>query len=151
MLCSGKKVSIGQEEMSSSCSRECLDWILGNTYALTGLPSTGLNCPGKWLSHHLWKYLKHVLLRDKVLWWMWQCWVGFDDLEVLFQQFYDSMIPHFKSRMSCWVAQKACAASRYAAWVSRALLASLLGTFRLDSVNYFTHFFWYLRNSREWD
>lgn len=42
-----------------------------------------------------------VLLRDKLLWWTWQCWVGLNDLEVLFQQFYNSMIPHSKPRMSC--------------------------------------------------
>lgn len=27
------------------------------------------------------------MLKDKVFWWIWQCWVGLDDLEVLFQQF----------------------------------------------------------------
>lgn len=43
----------------------------------------------------------NVVLRGKVLWWMWQFWVGLDDLKVLFQQFYDSVIPQFKSHMNC--------------------------------------------------
>lgn len=70
-----------------------------------------------------------VMLRDKILLWLWQCWVGPDDLEVLFQQSYDSVVQHFKSHVSCWVTQKACAVSRCAAWASGTLLTSLLGTF----------------------
>ena len=35
-------------------------WILGKISSLKGLSSTGTGCPGKWLSHHPWRYLKDV-------------------------------------------------------------------------------------------
>jgi len=35
-------------------------WILGNIYSLKGLSSTGTGCPGKWWSHHPWRYLKDL-------------------------------------------------------------------------------------------
>ena len=49
-----------QEEMASSCSRGGLDWMLGKISSPKGLLSIGTGCPGKWLSHHPWRYLKNV-------------------------------------------------------------------------------------------
>jgi len=49
-------------EMDSSCAREGLGCISGNTL-LKGLLSTGIGSPGRWLSHHPWMCLKTV--------WMW--------------------------------------------------------------------------------
>ncbi|KAK4831339.1 hypothetical protein QYF61_017470 [Mycteria americana] len=46
-----------------------LDWILGKISSPKGLSSIGTGCPGKWLSHHPWRYLKdhaEVVLRDTV-------------------------------------------------------------------------------------
>ncbi|KAK4825890.1 hypothetical protein QYF61_003246 [Mycteria americana] len=37
-----------------------LDWILGKMSSLKGLSSIGTGCPGKWLSHHPWRYLKDM-------------------------------------------------------------------------------------------
>ena len=41
----------GQGELTSSCTRVCLDWISGNTSLQKGWLSTGIGSPGKWLSH----------------------------------------------------------------------------------------------------
>ncbi|KAK4818318.1 LOW QUALITY PROTEIN: hypothetical protein QYF61_010780, partial [Mycteria americana] len=80
-----------------SCARGGLDWILGNFTSLKGLSSTGTGCPGKWLSHHPWRYLKDVWMRclgtsysgglGSV-----RFMVGLDDLKGLFQpiRFCDS-------------------------------------------------------------
>ncbi|KAK4825476.1 hypothetical protein QYF61_027631 [Mycteria americana] len=46
--------------MASSCARGGLDWILGKPSSLKGLSSIGTGCPGKWLSHHPWRYLKDL-------------------------------------------------------------------------------------------
>ena len=35
-----------------------LDWILGDISSLKGLSSAGTGFPGKWWSHHPWRYLK---------------------------------------------------------------------------------------------
>ncbi|KAK4825506.1 LOW QUALITY PROTEIN: hypothetical protein QYF61_000019 [Mycteria americana] len=35
-----------------------LFWILGKISSPKGLSSIGTGCPGKWLSHHAWRYLK---------------------------------------------------------------------------------------------
>jgi len=48
----------GQGEMALSCARGGLDWVLGKISSLKELPSIGTGCPGKWLSHHSWRYLK---------------------------------------------------------------------------------------------
>lgn len=44
-----------QEEITSSCSREVLDWILGNISSLRGLLSTRTGCTGylkdMWIQH----------------------------------------------------------------------------------------------------
>jgi len=34
--------------------------ILGKFSSPEGLSNTGRGCPGKWLSHHPWRYLKDV-------------------------------------------------------------------------------------------
>jgi len=55
--------------MASSCARGGLGWILGKSSSPKALLSTGTGCPGKWLSHHPWRYLKHsvdVALSDMV-------------------------------------------------------------------------------------
>ncbi|KAK4828860.1 hypothetical protein QYF61_000988 [Mycteria americana] len=53
--------------MASSCARGGLDWILGNISSPKGLSSIGRGCPGKWLSHHPWRYLKDMAdLQDEV-------------------------------------------------------------------------------------
>ena len=39
--------------MASSCARGGLGWISGNTSVQKGLLSTGMGCPGRWLSHVL--------------------------------------------------------------------------------------------------
>jgi len=51
---------IGQEEVTSSCVRGGLAWILGKTSSLKELLSIGTGCPGKWSSHHPWKCPKNV-------------------------------------------------------------------------------------------
>jgi len=48
----------GQGEMALSCTRLSLGWIIGNTSLQKGLLSTGIGCPGRWLSHHHWMCLK---------------------------------------------------------------------------------------------
>ena len=53
----------GQGEMALSCARVSLGWILGNTYLQTGLLSSGIGFPGRWLIHHPWMLLKTI--------WMW--------------------------------------------------------------------------------
>jgi len=40
--------------------RQGLDWTVGKISSLKGLSSTGTGCPGKWLRHHPWRYLKDV-------------------------------------------------------------------------------------------
>ncbi|KAK4817088.1 hypothetical protein QYF61_027919 [Mycteria americana] len=57
---SPKCQAIGQEETASSYTREGLDWMLGKISSLKGLSSIGTGFPGKWLSHHPWRYLKDV-------------------------------------------------------------------------------------------
>lgn len=54
--------AIGQEEMTSSCSRRGLDWILGAKSSQKELSSTGTGCPDKKLSHHPLKSLKAMYL-----------------------------------------------------------------------------------------
>jgi len=44
--------------MASSCIRGGLDWILGKISSLKALSNTETGCPGKWWSHHTWRYLK---------------------------------------------------------------------------------------------
>jgi len=53
----------GRGEMASSCTRVSSGWISGNCSLQKGLFSTGIDCPGRWLSHHPWMCLKTV--------WMW--------------------------------------------------------------------------------
>jgi len=43
---------------ASSYVRGGLDWIVGKISSLKGLSSSGIGWPGKWLSHHPWRYLK---------------------------------------------------------------------------------------------
>jgi len=51
---------IGRGKKASSCARGGLGCILGTISSLKGLSSTGTGCPGKWLSHPPWRYLKDV-------------------------------------------------------------------------------------------
>jgi len=51
---------IGQEETASSGAREGLDWILGKISSRKELSDTETGCPGRWLHHHPWSYLKDV-------------------------------------------------------------------------------------------
>ena len=37
-----------------------LDWILAKISSLKGSSGIGTGCPGKWLSPHLWRYLKDM-------------------------------------------------------------------------------------------
>lgn len=46
--------------MTSSCIRGGLYWILGKTSLWKELLSIGTGCPGQWLSHHPWRYLKDM-------------------------------------------------------------------------------------------
>jgi len=55
-----KLQAIGQEKTTSGCARGGLDWKLGRLSSLKGLSSIGTGCPGKWLSHHAWRYLRRV-------------------------------------------------------------------------------------------
>ncbi|KAK4815733.1 hypothetical protein QYF61_006771 [Mycteria americana] len=43
-----------------SCARRGLDWISGKISLLKGWSSVGIGFPGKWWSHHPWRYLKDV-------------------------------------------------------------------------------------------
>ena len=67
-----------------------LDWILRKMSSLKGLSSTGTGCPGKWLSHHPWRYLKDVQLWHLGTWFSGglgsdRLKVGFNGLKGLFQ------------------------------------------------------------------
>ena len=50
----------GREETASSCAKGGLDWISRKNSSPKELSSTGAGCPGKWLSHHPWRYLKDM-------------------------------------------------------------------------------------------
>jgi len=40
--------------------KEGLDWILGKISLLKEWSGIGIGCPGRWWSHHPWRYLKNV-------------------------------------------------------------------------------------------
>ena len=66
--CSESKVGLisqvtEQGETASSRTTVSLGSILGKTSVLKGLLSTGIGCPGRWLSPHPWMCLKTI--------WMW--------------------------------------------------------------------------------
>lgn len=46
--------------MTSSCSTEDLDCLLGKISSPKLLSSLGAGCPGKWLNPHTWRFLKNV-------------------------------------------------------------------------------------------
>lgn len=68
------------------------------TFFLEELPSTGTGCPGKWLSHHLWRYSKDMM------WSLRMCFCGglvsvtfmveLNDLK-MFSHLNDSMILNY--------------------------------------------------------
>lgn len=82
--------TIGPAGRPSSGTRGGSGWILEN---ILSLPSTGIGCPRKWLSHHPWRNIKDLELRflgfGLVVWLA----VGLN-LESLFQleQFYEILI-----------------------------------------------------------
>ena len=45
-----------------------LYWIVGKISSLKGLSFIGGGCPGKWLSHHPWRYLKWTQMRCLGTW-----------------------------------------------------------------------------------
>ena len=54
---------VGQGEMATSCIRGGLNWILGKITSMKELQCTGTACPGKWLRHHPWRYLKNLQMQ----------------------------------------------------------------------------------------
>jgi len=42
--------------MDSSCARGGLDWISGKISVRKVWSDIGTSCPGKWCSHHPWRY-----------------------------------------------------------------------------------------------
>jgi len=81
--------------------------MLGKISVLKGCSGIGTGCPGRWLSHHPWRYSKNMYVwhfgicfsRHGGVGWM----VGLDDLRRLFQPkslwFCDSMIMNMHWRM----------------------------------------------------
>jgi len=60
LVSSPKQLAIGREEMSLSCVREGLDWILAQISLLKEWSGIGTGCPGKWWSHRPWRCLKNM-------------------------------------------------------------------------------------------
>lgn len=52
LVCSHKQQAIGKEEIVFSCTIKVLIWVLEKISSLKGLSSSGMGCPGEWLSHH---------------------------------------------------------------------------------------------------
>lgn len=57
------KRTAGTRKMALSCARRGSDWVLWRISSQKGLSSIGTSCPGKWLNHYPWRYLKDQ--------WMW--------------------------------------------------------------------------------
>lgn len=53
---SSKKQALGQEETDCGCASGGLGWVLGKNYPK--LLIFRMDCPGKWLTHQPWRYLK---------------------------------------------------------------------------------------------
>jgi len=73
-----------------------LDWILGKMSLLKEQSGIRIGCPGKWLRHHPWRYLKDVQMGSLGIWFSSgidsvRLIAGIDDLEGLQpKRFYDS-------------------------------------------------------------
>lgn len=108
---------IGQEEMSSDCTRWGLDWILPINSSLkehwnSSLSNTRIDCLGKWLSHYLWRYLEDMKMCHLRTWSSGGLGsdgltVGLNDLKDfkgLFQgkQFYDSSLMYDRISQPLW-------------------------------------------------
>jgi len=54
------QLSIGKEQMASSCVRGDLDWILGKISLLNEWSDIGIGGPGRWWSRHPWRCSKNM-------------------------------------------------------------------------------------------